>query len=39
LYFNGTRNDNFTTMERSGDATSAGYSLARTEGYGVPIND
>jgi hypothetical protein len=38
-YWNGTRNDNFTTISKGSLATSSGYSLVRTEGWGLGIND
>lgn len=38
-YWNGTRLDNMTTIGRGSVALGAGYSLVRSEGFGIPIND
>jgi hypothetical protein len=38
-YWNAARIDNFTTISRGSVATAQGYSLIRTEGWGIGIND
>jgi hypothetical protein len=38
-YWNGARSDNFTTISRGSVATSQGYSLVRTEGWALGINE
>jgi hypothetical protein len=36
-YWHAGRGDHFTTISRGSVATSSGYSLVRTEGWGIPI--
>jgi hypothetical protein len=38
-YWNAARIDNFTTISRGSVATAQGYSLVRTEGWGIGINE